>query len=169
MSPTWAADVLLRHIPSLHGALVLEPCVGEGDLCPPILAAGANLLTVDIDPQHSPDFVGDATDAGFWDTLIGKPDWVITNPPFKHAHQIVEHAVANAQTGVAMLLRLSYLEPTLDRADFLQVFPPKKLIVLPRFSFTRDGKTDSVTCAWMIWQHDAPDSGVTVIPREGLA
>jgi hypothetical protein len=29
-----------------------------------------------------------------------------------------------------------------------------KLIVLPRISFTGNGKTDSVTCGWFIWIKD---------------
>lgn len=56
-----------------------------------------------------------------------------------------------AIVGVAMLLRLSYLEPTKDRGHWLNDHPPTQMIVLPRISFTGDGKTDSVTCAWMIW------------------
>lgn len=171
MSPTWAAEVLLRHIPLVEGATVVEPCAGDFDLVYPLLAAGANVLTADIDPAHSPDIVGDATDGAFWEASLGRPDWTITNPPFSKAHEIVQHAFANSKVGIAMLLRLSYLEPVIDRADFLAVFPPTKLIVLPRFSFTRDGKTDSVTCAWMVWMHDesALRTSVVVVPREAIA
>jgi hypothetical protein len=51
-----------------------------------------------------------------------------------------------------MLLRLSYLEPTEDRGAWLNSHPPTDLIVLPRISFTGNGKTDSVTCAWIVWR-----------------
>jgi hypothetical protein len=64
-----------------------------------------------------------------------------------------------------MLLRLSFLEPTRERGPWLAANPPDLVIVLPRISFTGDGKTDSVTCAWMIWDKDIKDRGIVVSPR----
>ena len=68
---------------------------------------------------------------------------------------------------MAFLLRLSFLEPTLTRREFLRANPPKRVIVLPRISFTGDGRTDSVTCAWLIWTTGPSDSqGVEVAYNE---
>jgi hypothetical protein len=58
-----------------------------------------------------------------------------------------------------LLLRLSFLEPTFERQDLLIDNPPDAMIVLPRYSFTGDGKSDSVTCAWMVWGEDIPYDG----------
>jgi hypothetical protein len=53
--------------------------------------------------------------------------------------------------GVVLLLRLSFLEPTDQRGDWLAENPPDMQIVLPRWSYKENGKTDSVTTAWMVW------------------
>jgi len=58
-------------------------------------------------------------------------------------------------------LRLSYLEPCQNRAQWLADHPLTKLIVLPRISFNGSGKTDSCTTAWMIW--DKRDDAKTEI------
>ena len=44
---------------------------------------------------------------------------------------------------------------SMDRGAWLNEHPPTTLIVLPRISFTGNGKTDSVTCAWMVWEKNA--------------
>jgi len=75
---------------------------------------------------------------------------------------------------VAMLLRLSFLEPTAKvnpRGPWLAECPPSRLIVLPRCSYTGDGRTDSVTTAWMIWlRGDARHAGlapIVCVERQG--
>ncbi len=70
-----------------------------------------------------------------------------------------------ARVGVAFLLRLSYLEPCWDRADWLVQHPVSKLIVLPRISFTGDHKTDSVTCGWFVWVKGGTEQQIEVAPR----
>jgi hypothetical protein len=82
-------------------------------------------------------------------------DWIVNNPPFSCAPQIIPLAFQHARVGIAMLLRLSFLEPVENRGTWLNQYPPTHLIVLPRISFTGNRKTDSVTCAWMVWRkHD---------------
>lgn len=149
-TPSWATKELLKRIPV--GGMVLEPCVGEHDIALPLNMDDRVLgvLTNDLDRQRTARFHEDATDPAWWKAL-GPIDWVITNPPFCVADQIVPLAVKHARRGVAMLLRLTYLEPCEGRGAWLAKYPPNELIVLPRISFTGDGNTDSVTCAWMVW------------------
>ena len=45
---------------------------------------------------------------------------------------------------------ITFLEPCLNRAEFLVDHPPS-ILVMPRHSFTGYGSMDSVTCAWFIW------------------
>lgn len=101
----------------------------------------------------------DATKAGIYD--IHRPDWIITNPPFNKAFSILTMALSRCEN-VAMILRLSFLEPTKTRGIFLSITPPSGLIILPRMSFTEDGKTDSVTCAWMIWSKEIKNKFIEV-------
>jgi hypothetical protein len=47
---------------------------------------------------------------------------------------------------------------------WLAEHPPTKLIVLPRISFTGDGKTDSVTCAWYVWERGEHVQSLEIVP-----
>lgn len=152
---------------------MLEPCAGDGSISRlleklPRTAVFTNDIDVGL---RNVDTHRDATDPDFWRKLRhgNHLDWVITNPPFSKAKIILDHALRNADN-VALLLRLSFLEPTLDRQDLLSECPPDALIVLPRHSFTGDGKSDSVTCAWMVWGDDIPleSQGIHVIRKPDL-
>jgi hypothetical protein len=97
--------------------------------------------------------------------------WTVTNPPFNKAIEILQYAFKYSTHGVAFFMRLSFLEPTKDRTPFLLAHPPTQIIVMPRVSFTGDGKTDSVTCAWFIWEKTGkyrPIFPITIYPRERL-
>lgn len=122
---------------------VLEPCVGKGAIARWFPGCRTN----DIDPAMPADMHEDAC------TLRLGPDWVVTNPPFSSAFKILQNFYDQGSQ-CAFLLRLSFLEPTFERGPWLEGHPPDGLIVLPRYSFTGDGKTDSVTCAWMLWGLD---------------
>lgn len=139
---------------------VLEPCNGRGHITSTLTSR--SIVTNDINPERSADFHCDATDpeAEIWD---GRHyDWVITNPPFSEAHKILPIAFEHADIGVAFLLRLSYLEPTMSRnvrGDWLDKHADQmtNLIILgnPRPSFPPyQRNTDSVTSAWMVWHPD---------------
>ena len=161
-TPEWATRVLLKHV-GVFGT-IYEPCVGAGDIARVIDAAQLThyLVTNDIDASRAATMHHDARTREAWQ----KPcDWVVSNPPFSDAMAITRLAHEHAKWGVAMLLRLSFLEPTEDRGQWLADHPPSKLIVMPRISFTGDGKTDSVTTAWLVWQHGAKEQRVIVVPK----
>lgn len=157
-TPARLTEALLRHVPI--AGRVLEPCAGTG------LMAKALKLTEwpfvrqvyanDIDPAYGHPWHDDAADpsAAVWQE---RPDWVVTNPPYNRAATILEVAYNRARIGVAFLLRLSFLEPTNGRRAWLQAHDEELAYLLifgsPRPSFTDDGRTDSATVAWMVWQH----------------
>jgi hypothetical protein len=143
---------------------VLEPCAGDGAIARPLVEWGYEVITNDLNPAMPSVMHYDATDAFWWQRGGGVP-WVVSNPPFSLASRIVPLAFEAATEGVAMLLRLSWLEPCADRARFLVDHPPTDLIVLPRISFTGNGKTDNVTCAWMVWSKAPRQQTITVIPK----
>ena len=158
-TPAWQTRALLAH-QEISGS-VLEPCAGDGGivrkLSQPLLEGRkinriqyvtANDIAVGCCHEH----IFDASRHDVY-SLHGPFDWVITNPPYKMplCMEIVANAVRHARVGVAMLLRLSFLEPTKVRGPWLAEHQPNRLIVLPRYSYTQNGSTDSVTTAWMIW------------------
>lgn len=163
-TPEWATRELLDRV-TIRGT-VFEPCVGDGAIARALAGDKTLVYTGDIDPAWSPMVCGDARERTFWreaDALIEDGiDWIVTNPPFNVAAQIVPAAYNHAVKGIAMLLRLSYLEPVEDRGGWLNEHPPSSLIVLPRISFTNNGKTDSVTCAWMVWRKNAERQQIAV-------
>jgi hypothetical protein len=160
-TPTHAVETLLACAPDvLAGKTFIEPCVGEGSISIALKKAkpSARVFTNDLHLGYPADAHFDATYRPCWDQFP-ECDYVVTNPPFLDALPILLQAYQHARLGVAFLLRLSFLEPTDDRGPWLSLHEPNQMIVLPRISFTGDGNTDSVTCAWMIWRHHATSPG----------
>lgn len=172
-----AVQVLLDRAQVL--CTVCEPCVGDGAIAKQLAKnqIAREVVTCDIDTQRAADVHGDAGDVFAWRQIearakSGVIHWSVSNPPFSHAFEILRLAHAHSLLGVAFLLRLSFLEPTEARGEWLKQYPPDRLFVLPRYSFTGDGKTDSVTCAWMIWHtgygSDRPFDRIQVVTKDEL-
>lgn len=163
-TPEWMTRALLRRVPAQSLALgtkwVFDPCAGDGAISNVLKSCGIQVLTNDVDSHHPTDLHLDVTRD--WPT--GKIAWVVTNPPFAHANIIVPKSFHAATDGVALLLRLSWLEPTGDRQDFLLSHPPTRLIVMPRYSFKRNGKSDSVTSAWFVWSK-LVEPGISIVTK----
>lgn len=162
-TPTALTLALLKEVPQIGGAII-EPCAAEGKIADVLRAypGVSGVITNDIDAAMPTRYHEDATDAyaSFW---LAPADWIVTNPPFNQADQFVRLAWLKARRGVAMLLRLSFMEPTRKRAQLLRTMGPymSHLIVFsqPRPSFTGNGRTDSATTAWFVWEHDNPQQG----------
>lgn len=152
----WQVDALLDHLPELTGE-VWCPTVGDGALSrrldeqrPRITIA----LTNDITEAVTARYHDDATQSlpwWNWQRLHQRPQWVVENPPFNAAFEILKHAYAAATEGVAFLSRISFVEPTQERGEWLAAHPRSLQIVLERYSFTGDGKSDNATCEWLVW------------------
>jgi hypothetical protein len=137
---------------------VLEPCAGSGQLASPLRAAGLDVITNDIDTKFDCDCHHDAAGGDLW--VNRAFDWVVTNPPYEAdtLYKILRNSLACADRGVAMILRLTANEPVIKRgmrgiilrryADNLRYL---MTFSAPRPSFTGDGKTDSATTAWFVW------------------
>lgn len=157
-TPAFQTRALLARCPlgglSGWGGRIVEPCCGDGAIVRE-LSGDFDLLTNDVVAREPfvPDFLLDATQAKTWDAFrrVDKLDAVITNPPFDQAFDIVRHALDAVEIGLAILLRLSWLEPTDERGEWLSEHPPTRQIVLPRHDYRGNGKTDSVTSAWLLW------------------
>lgn len=165
-TPVGAVERLLTMMPAFRASLgdsprLLEPCVGGGafvQALTPHLPAETTWITNDLDPNVAAQTHWDASDPTNWWPLFAHGqtiDAVITNPPFNVAEKIAWAALDNQRIPwVIMLLRLSFLEPTISRRQLFRAHPPSYVFVTPRISFTGDGKTDNVTTAWMVWHKD---------------
>lgn len=171
-TPPWMTRALLAHVPEISGT-ILEPCCGDlsieavlsseafGALSPTVAGESfsVRLITNDIDPQRPAEYHYDASDEELYRRIAhdyGGVDWVITNPPYQMplCTRIVSLAERHARIGIAMMLRISFKEPTAKvnpRGPWLDAHPMARELVMPRHSFTDNGKSDSCTTAWMIW------------------
>lgn len=154
--------VLGEYLDSFDRQSIVDPCCGEGSISTVLRGLGGRLLSFDRDPGlEYPDLVFDARDSfdklpARYRVIWGNPDWVITNPPYRQpdCQEIIENSYSHAVVGVAMLLRLSYLEPCKNRVEFLRKAWLSHLLVFnPRPQFRADTRgTDSSTVAWFVWQ-----------------
>ena len=106
-SPAWFIESLLDAEP-VHGS-VLEPCSGDQAIVRALSSARLAVLTNDINPRRQADHHLDANDGVSWQSFP-PVDWVITNPPFSTAFSMLQHAYGHARIGVALYLRISFLE-----------------------------------------------------------
>jgi hypothetical protein len=157
-TPAHLTHALLDSV-SISGK-IWEPCAGAGWMTDVLKERGLHVVSSDIEPQRD-----DITQMDFLDSIanidsleFANVDWIITNPPFKIAADILEKSLSITPC-VAMLVRLTFLEGTKKRIDLFRKHPPSKIVMLPRTKFPRgDGfkqkGTDSVTNCWLVWGGD---------------
>lgn len=154
-SPHWFTTYLPNHI-KLEGAIG-EPCKGSGNISNllPLFKHARSVWTNDLDPLVKSHFNLDATEPESWENLPAA-DWIITNPPFNAAFPILKNSLNHARVGVIFFVRLSFIEPTEERGEWLFNNPRTLDLIYPRFKFRKDKhnkawQTDSVPIMAMIW------------------
>lgn len=145
----------------LPGFDVLDPCAGRGAILQAIgreasrHVQGPKLRGIELDVGRAIECqrlhrceVADAFTVDW-----GRPDAVVMNPPFVHAQEFVEAALARVTQGgvVVALLRLAFLESA-KRVAFHKAHPSKVFILSSRPSFTSNGKTDGCAYAWFCFE-----------------
>lgn len=162
-TPGRATEILIEEFPLFKDRIIWEPCAGKGDIAD-VFRPFTQVITSDIDPDMPCDFWADAARAQFYDcvphSLMDRELAAVTNPPFLVAFEILQNLFGH-DIPIALLLRISFKEPTEKRGKWLSEHPPDREITLPRISFTGDGKTDSCTCSWMCWNVE-PGKGIIV-------
>jgi hypothetical protein len=134
----------------LIDGVVLLPCDLKGQLEKQMRAAGLNDIITNDSEEN-------LVDLAWWSTHKNQVDWVvaITQGMKDYTKWITECGLQAARKGVCILDRLTFLEPTRAREDFLQDSSLTNIKILsPRPSFRADGTTakDPVTSAWFIFQ-----------------
>lgn len=155
-TPPWAAragaELILRLDPEARS--VWECACGAGHMAIPFADYFERVYASDVH-GHGHGEVRDflAEDRGF---DIPRWDWIATNPPFKPAADFLTRALDRARRGVALLLRVQFLEgvgryPLLygDRPmTALAPFSERVPMVLGRW----DPAASSATAyAWFVW------------------
>jgi len=174
-TPSWQTRALLRRVPLPLRGSIWEPCCGEGAIARVLQTDGgvapARLVLTDLVARLPGVIPNDMTAPTNWATMrqtYGPPAAVITNPGFRASQALVPLAwAATVPSGglLAVLLRLSWLEPTDGRQAFLAAHPPTGLIVLPRTAYRTGTSTDSVTTAWMVWSQ-SPLPACSIVTKD---
>lgn len=151
-TPPWAARAggeLIRSLDPTPGAC-WEPACGEGHMAYGLKDYFDEVQASDIFPYG----YGGVVD--FLDAPPRRADWVVTNPPFKLGTEFVRTAWPRARRGVAMLLRLAFLEGG-ARHTMFTCDCPLSLVApfaerVPMVKGRWDPEASSATAyAWFIW------------------
>ncbi|MDB4946215.1 MAG: hypothetical protein JWP97_5749 [Labilithrix sp.] len=151
-SPEW---VILAIAPHVAGKVVLDPCCGAGAILDVFRALGAVVIGIEISEERAAEARAKGHNVICADALaIEWPDadLIISNPPFSHAQEFAEKALACVATGgtVALLLRLGFLESK-KRIGFHRANGSSVYVLSSRPSFTGNGKTDASGYGWFLW------------------
>jgi hypothetical protein len=110
-TPPWATRALMEYgIQVSPTDTVWEPCCNRGYMARPLMEYFGQVWTSDkwdygwFGQQQVADFLDPST------TVPGPVDWIVMNPPFNLAEQFYHKALQTARVGVALLVRLQFLE-----------------------------------------------------------
>lgn len=156
-TPPWATRAVLPYLrrldPELDGATVWEPACGGGHMAEPLREAGLDVRASDVF-DHG--YAGMAGLCDFLDPAIeARADWIITNPPFIHGPAFARQALRLARRGVALLVRVQFLEGAGRHELFREHRPRLVLQYAERVPMVRgrwDPAARSATAyCWIIW------------------
>lgn len=163
-TPEWVTQALIPHMPKeVH--TIMEPACGAMKMVLPLRDAGFVVDAYDIE-----------SGSNFFERTDAYCDAIITNPPYVHATEFVEHALHLMQpnTGVvAMLLRTDF-DHAKTRAHLFANHSAfsKKLVLTKRITwFEEAGRkaAPSYNHAWFIWDWANYSAPVIAYDIQGAA
>lgn len=145
-TPSWCTELIMDELVVLPNSSVLEPCMGAGEIW--------NVLKWHFD-EGMMDWCEVKAGKDFLDcTVVGRIDFIITNPPFSLAQEFIEKSLQMANC-VVMLLPLGFYGAESRHEWWTQHEPTAQFILSkrPMFGRNKEGKwgTDSETYAWIVW------------------
>lgn len=169
-TPPWGTRALLER--QVMRGLIWEPAAGRGYMERTLVESGAQVVGSDIHdygagyPVH--DFLFHRGSVGL--PCPGRPDWIVTNPPYRLARDFAMQAFELATSGVALLCRLQWLEggPINRRHELFMAYPPKTIhLFCDRLTMLkgrlvyhepkRKRRNTATAYAWFVWH--APFGG----------
>jgi len=154
-TPPLAVEALLRS--EIVPLDVWEPAAGGGAIAEVLRRAGHIVTTSDVASYgYPPDYRRD-----FFDFTEAPEDVeaIVTNPPYRHAQQFIEHALELVPR-VIMLLRLTFLESErrteiLERRGLARVLVfRRRLPMMHREGWTGPRARSAMAFAWYIWDRE---------------
>ena len=163
-TPPWATRALIKHVLKpldLSWKSVLEPACGRGHMARTLNESFEEVFATDIfDYGYKKmatklDFMTLTPPPGGW-AGPGRPDWIITNPPFRLAEKFALKGLENAADGVALLVRSAFLEGVGRFNHLFDKHPPAVIaqfaerVPMHRGRLLENGSTATAYC-WVVW------------------
>jgi hypothetical protein len=153
-TPPWATRALMQVVLGGPFSSIWEPATGYGHMAEVLREYCGEVATSDLHDYGYPlDQRLDFTDCA----AAPKYDWIITNPPFKKkTEQFVLKALELAQIGVAMFVRLQWLESVGRYETIFRDHPPTCIaffaerVPLCKGEWKPDGTT-ATAYIWLVW------------------
>lgn len=156
-TPPWATRALLRYMTEHYfdiGETCREPAANRGYMAKTLEEVFASVEASDVYDYGIGYPVKD-----FLHDDFKKVDWTITNPPFVLAMEFINKALNTSNLGVAVILRIAFLE---GKKRYLELFkdnPPSHVLQfverVPMVKGRYDPDASSATAyAWFIWDNN---------------
>lgn len=156
-TPPWATRGLVEYIledkDSLAKLTCWEPACGAGHMSKVLKEYFGSVRSSDAYEYN----YGEILDFITSPIQPESYDWVITNPPFRHAEEFVLRALMIAKNGVAILARSVFLESSGRYRAIFRDNPPTKFAQfterVPMVKGRLDKKASTATgYAWLVWE-----------------
>ena len=167
-TPSEAVEALLKHIKLPQR--VWEPACGKNcNIVVALRKGGHNVLATDLVDYHWPfDLSANGKVDFLKETNRYNISAIVTNPPFRCAHEFVQHARKLCPL-VIMLERLTFLESErrrdiLDQGDLREVLIFRNRLPMMHLDGWEGNKNSSALAfAWFVW--DRSYQGSTIMKR----
>ncbi len=176
----WATRALVEHViwPNMSGFgpdailrsyTAWEPACNRGHMAGPLREYFGDVIATDI---HDYGYAGHERTVDFLfpgSEPEERPEWIITNPPFRLAEQFLERAFAIATEGVAVIVRTSFLESVGRYQNIFSKNPPSIIaqfterVPMVKGRLTATGSTATAYC-WLVWMMGEEGSRFVWIP-----
>jgi hypothetical protein len=159
-------EFLKGEIFDLGNLVCWEPACGEGHMVRPLREYFAEVIASDAHCYRDDHEIFDFTLARFERRGDDRPDFIVTNPPFKLALDFIDNALQVARVGVAMLVRGAFLESENRYERLWSKRPPSyvlqfsdRVMMLEGRLVRRGGEdpqtgrkvTSATSYCWLVW------------------
>lgn len=158
-TPPWATRALLEYVIPDAGGFAWEPAAGDGHMAAVLGERFDEVWRSDVHDYGCNHATGSFVGVGL-DVVPApepRPDWIITNPPFRLAAEFAERGLHEAQCGVALLVRTAWLEAE-ERYERLFRDSPPAIVAqfverVPMTVGRWDPEAGTATSyAWVVWR-----------------
>jgi hypothetical protein len=158
-TPPWATRGLIEHVIDKNEALAAmtcwEPACGVGHMSKVLKEYFFDVRSTDAHQYGYGTILNFLTEPHQPNSY----DWVITNPPFRHAEDFVLRALTIARKGVAILARSVFLESIGRYHAIFRETPPNKFAQfserVPMVKGRLDKSASTATgYAWLVWEKE---------------